>query len=149
MTDFEFNGTTVYDARPGEEFAKLPCDQAQMLRFHDALLSGDYPQGTGLLLTAMGGYCCLGVATDLAVKDGIGRWDQRSFTGDNVTFESEILPWQVAARLGLVNDNRLILGWRDDGEEVTGVWLNDEGATFAEIAGRIKTMYLDPEPVTS
>lgn len=37
----------------------------------DALRSGDYDQGQGLLREVDGGYCCLGVLCDLAVKNGI------------------------------------------------------------------------------
>lgn len=36
-----------------------------------ALRSGEYKQATGVLKNKEGGYCCLGVLTDLAIKDGV------------------------------------------------------------------------------
>lgn len=39
-----------------------------------ALRSGEYRQVSGML-HGFGGYCCLGVASDLAIKDGVGSWE--------------------------------------------------------------------------
>jgi hypothetical protein len=42
-----------------------------------ALRSGEYPQGKGQL-NYDNTYCCLGVACDIAVKEGMGRWQKGS-----------------------------------------------------------------------
>lgn len=46
-----------------------------------ALRSGEYPQAYGALRT-IDGFCCLGVATDVAVKKGEGHWDGLTFLDD-------------------------------------------------------------------
>jgi hypothetical protein len=46
-------------------------------RWVEALRSGRYKQATGALKKE-DGYCCLGVACDLAAQDGVGKW-----LGDN------------------------------------------------------------------
>jgi hypothetical protein len=42
-----------------------------------ALRSGEYQQGKGQL-NCDNTYCCLGVACDIAVKEGMGRWQKGS-----------------------------------------------------------------------
>lgn len=46
-------------------------DQAFKERWIAALESGEYPKGVGALRTSNGGYCCLGVACELLVADGV------------------------------------------------------------------------------
>jgi len=60
-----------------------------------ALRSGEYKQGTRQLLRGDGSFCCLGVLTDLAVKDGVGDWDHDYYP------EASFLPQRVVKWAGL------------------------------------------------
>lgn len=54
------------------ELKLVPEIKAEWLR---RLRSGEYPQTRRGVLRAGGGYCCLGVLCDIAVCQGIARWD--------------------------------------------------------------------------
>ena len=100
-----------------------------------ALRSGDYPQGKQQL-RAPGGYCCLGVLSELAVKaealgppvyDAEHEW--WTYNGRNNYLPEAVMEW---SGLGDCNPEVWFRG------EFT--WLakiNDGGATFAEIADLI------------
>jgi hypothetical protein len=69
----------------------LPCHKANMRVLVDTLRSGYYPQGRNRLRQASRdgvttGWCCLGVACDLAAVAGAGSWLPPSV-------ESEGAPW--------------------------------------------------------
>jgi hypothetical protein len=49
------------------------CNKENMLKLVTALESGEYKQGHYRLRTE-DGWCCLGVASDLAAKEGVGTW---------------------------------------------------------------------------
>jgi hypothetical protein len=70
-------------------------------KFLDALRSGEYQQGHGQLCNNRRDtlrHCCLGVLTDLAVKEGVVQWTERNASGDlgimaaSGEFNSGILP---------------------------------------------------------
>lgn len=69
----------------------------------EALRSGEYQQGTKFLCKD-GKYCCLGVLCDLAVKEGIVKFDDmvepevRYFGGN-----CDVLPQAVQSWVGLKN----------------------------------------------
>lgn len=63
-----------------------------------ALRSGEYEQGKNCLKTADGKYCCLGVLTDLALKNDVID----SFEG-NLVLAVAVMDW-----VGLRNRNALI-----------------------------------------
>lgn len=85
------------------------------VRWTEALRSGEYSQTTNCLRDESG-YCCLGVLTDLAVKDGvIGPWELDSLDGqfsatyhDSEGFdcgEEAVLPPPVIEWAGLDSSN--------------------------------------------
>lgn len=51
-------------------------DPALKARWINALLSGDYKQGQGLLRDARNGHCCLGVLCDVLKDEVGGTWEQ-------------------------------------------------------------------------
>jgi hypothetical protein len=95
----------------------------------DALCSGEYKQTTSTLKDACG-FCCLGVLTDLAIKEGVfSGWDDSSVQRqrDAVEFApGEVCEWSgLKVKNGAVFDRSLSS-------------LNDTGYTFEEIAGVIQ-----------
>lgn len=119
-----------------------------------ALRSGEYSQGQSCLRSNSGEFCCLGVATDLAAKAGIGNW----VTDDNgemiggphpvmpgmavgfrengvKTIEYDTLPLSVAEWLGFskYNNNPYVCSYEDHLAS-----MNDSGYTFEQIADIIE-----------
>lgn len=110
-------------------------------RWTDALRSGEYPQ-TANCLRDNKGYCCLGVLTDLAIKDGvIEGWEQASpggefYVKENLDSPEEygepaILIDAVMAWAGLDSKNPLV---RFEGGFANLSDVNDSGHNFYEIA---------------
>jgi hypothetical protein len=103
----------------------------------EALRSGDYAQTTGVLRDESG-YCCLGVACEIAVQHGVIEPPQGhkavagrifyNFDGSDATLPDSVREW-----LGLWADDGSIY---NDGESLTK--MNDNGKTFAEIAAVIE-----------
>lgn len=92
-----------------------------------------YMQGTGTLCKIKDGetyHCCLGVLTDLAVRDGVGEWVG---DGDNLQFQHgettdhEVLPTAVQEWAGLREENPVMV--LDDGTEMSLIDLNDGGSS--------------------
>ena len=120
-------------------------------RWIKALESGEYQQGIRALkmknVTVQGkactSFCCLGVLADLVKSEIPGaRWGdtpideqgQVEFIGPNDT-EGGVLPWDVMRLVGLTDPNPNVT----HGDKIVSLaGLNDEGATFAEIATIIK-----------
>lgn len=117
----------------------------------DALESGEYTQGVGALATKDGGNCCLGVLCELAVKAGVlseedvKAPDYFSYTAsktykDSVNYPPhEVAEWAfntngVPGNASIYNPRVAIPG----SSSITLSELNDDGATFAEIANYIK-----------
>lgn len=112
-----------------------------------ALRSEEYPQ-TDSCLKDDKGFCCLGVLTDLAIKDGIlGDWfqlddDTNSWavtsTEDGISWdETAILPHQVAQWAGLESRNPMILP-PDEEYHCPISDPNDSGVPFSKIADIIE-----------
>lgn len=99
-----------------------------------ALRSGEYVQGKDWLRPTETTWCCLGVACDVAVKHGVGRWDGH----DRMSYVSRddpkasVLPVWLAVYL-----HRGDLGGRKGTEECLS-GLNDDGVSFDVIAGVIE-----------
>jgi hypothetical protein len=91
-----------------------------------ALRSGKYKQTKGVLKDSIG-YCCLGVASELAVQQGIIKKFRHSDTG--------LMP-KVQKWLGLSGDygefNKSIIKNGDFFDSLAG--LNDKGSSFKKIA---------------
>lgn len=97
-----------------------------------ALRSGKYKQISGQLKTTEG-HCCLGVLCEVA---GV-TWDQRGTTFgviQNGSYrEDAILPTEVRERAGLPNNA--------PNSYLRLSEMNDDGATFAELADYIEANY--------
>jgi hypothetical protein len=116
----------------------------------NALRSGEYRQGKNRLCTvSLNGtksFCCLGVLSDLAVKEGACVWSKRRHAqmaegiGDDLHHLSDaVIEWaglqQLSAEQIKLNDLVAAI----DGPTKTYVsCLNDTGRTFTEIADVIE-----------
>jgi len=98
----------------------------------EALRNGEYKQGTGCL-KARDQFCCLGVLSDLAVKHGIGRWDGLERFTDGSEERSGRLARSVM-QWAKVKDSEGAI----DSPPSRLTMLNDNGATFLEIADLIE-----------
>lgn len=123
----------------------------------DALRSGEYEQGEGVLAED-GRYCCLGVLCEVAIKDGVplkrvdqGEHYMSTLYGVGINLESHILPSVVTDWAGLNSDNPLVsvVVFAGDEEDID-VWLtynegmslaefNDNYGTFEDIADQIES----------
>lgn len=118
----------------------------------EALRSGEYQQGRERLKSPDSNprYCCLGVLCDLAVKEGVARWDDSVVIDEHVAIDAAgrrawaELPFGVAVWAGVVDSGGDPDGnpWVDDpahdGERNTLASLNDSGVSFREIADIIE-----------
>ena len=114
----------------------------------EALRSGSYQQGTGVLRDAENSFCCLGVLCDLYVKEHPERsWEARldalDFEDDielTTTYaldcETDLLPERVKLWAELEDDNPAV----KDGSVLTRLTvLNDEaGRSFPALADLIE-----------
>lgn len=101
----------------------------------EALRSGEYKQGKGFL-TIDGKYCCLGVACELAVADGVPVTVQKGFT---TVYDgtSVLLPESVQKWLGLSVDNGSYVAGNHRQTDLAK--RNDDGVKFARIADIIES----------
>lgn len=104
-----------------------------------ALRSGDYPQTQGCLRDD-NGYCCLGVLTDIAVKNKVIPEPDRY--GDRFRYfdgEGSLLPFKVTKWAGLDSPNPAVRVHLEDRERRQCLSeLNDEYMSFDEIADLIE-----------
>jgi hypothetical protein len=121
----------------------------------EALRSGKYQQTTGRLADR-NGFCCLGVACEVAIENGLRLRKKES--GDSVgTVEyndcAGELPDEVADWLGLYTEgddeeafHHLTdppLHTADHPKHSAVSWNDEENATFSQIADLIESAYLD------
>lgn len=101
-----------------------------------ALCSGEYKQGKHRLRSKDEEFCCLGVLTDLYLKEKGLDWDD---TPDNISYYS-----QAGMNAVITEDVRIWAGMRTAGGDRPNsrypalFSLNDTGYTFQEIAKVIK-----------
>jgi hypothetical protein len=116
----------------------------------DALKSGKYPQAKYRLTLlkkdqSLIGHCCLGVACELAIQDGV-QISIRTTDANLGEKEGEILAKEYEGNFGLLPtkvQKWLGLAYRAGGFGFSSLaQLNDSGKTFAEIAAVIES---DPE----
>lgn len=111
-----------------------------------ALRSGEYSQ-TSERLHQGDGFCCLGVLTDLYLKENNEEWkvvyeDKKIYGITNmwchvITSETQVLPDRVVEWAGL--DNRYPGVYvKEKGSYAELAALNDKGMTFNEIADLIE-----------
>lgn len=103
----------------------------------DALRSKKYQQGTGCLKQTKNQqdkFCCLGVLTDIAIKDGLKIIEQ---SGPRTTFNSftDYLPGEVQRWANMKTSNGT---FTKNNLTNTLAYLNDAGRTFDEIATLIE-----------
>lgn len=119
-----------------------------------ALRSGKYQQATGALRNE-DGFCCLGVFCDVYDSDKWKEptpkvdWEDESddeefkwmyaHEGDSYMYEAtEVLPIHIARIAGLEHQNPEV-PYGIDGEMKSLASINDNGASFSEIADLIET----------
>lgn len=128
-----------------------------MLRWVEALESGEYKQGVGSLRPTHDTYCCLGVATLLAEQDGVvppdGLFrDPFKYTRCVIDYNSKhqhtlwcledsVLSGPVCHWLGITEHNPVL-------ERDSAADLNDDGVPFAEIAAMLRARFLYSEDET-
>lgn len=104
-----------------------------------ALESGKYKQGTRQLRSEDNEYCCLGVASDLVCptkwrhqwENNQGPWGVHESDGN---FRTGYMARECRNEIGLTHDDERVLSH-----------MNDEGATFPEIAKYIRAMPTKPD----
>lgn len=116
----------------------------------EALRSGEYSQ-TQHALKNSGGFCCLGVLTDIYIKAVGGEWSSTSKEDGSMSFDGEctflhddVVKWAGVHKMNpllkveLVHLQKNIL--------ISAVNLNDRfGYTFAQIADAIDRTWPDSE----
>ena len=110
--------------------------------WHDALLSGEYPQGKGYL-NKNDKYCCLGVACEVAIKNGI-KLKKGSFNG-RISYNSSFYGWPIEIKRWLSYKKRGLID--EKGKHEHPIDLNDiKEYTFKQIAAAIKRTYPEHFP---
>ena len=128
-------------------------DQEFKARWVAALRSGEYEQGQGQLVADFGDgqkvFCCLGVACEVAVEDGLA---ERAVTRDGFhdgyadtegNEDNGAIPLTLAIQLGLTPSGSFSRPVYAGGRDHYGLdSLNDTaGWTFAQIADYIETNF--------
>lgn len=118
----------------------------------NGLRSGKYTQGSGQLHSQKGGFCCLGVACEVAIENGLELEKVETSNGFKYEYEFNYLPTKVRDWLGFDYDYQ---GDPTVGREtlanvgtnkIHAVRANDElNWTFAKIADSLEKMYLNDE----
>jgi hypothetical protein len=117
----------------------------------EALLSGNYEQGQGFLCRNAGNgsteWCCLGVLTDLAIKNGVDiDCETSNYDPDAYSFDSEsgMLPLSVMEWAGLETGNGeyVVNHLFDEGPLHESLAEdNDCGHTFEQLAATIEAYF--------
>ncbi len=99
--------------------------------WNKALRSGEYKQTDGALCDSRG-FCCLGVLTDLYIKEHNLEWERcgnsRRFDGNSSILTNLVMKWaKISSSEGWLKSNRKNLAE-----------MNDSGSTFLEIADIIE-----------
>lgn len=144
----------VTEFDPMDITPKYVTNKERIKLWVDALRSGKYKQ-TRKVLSDGEGYCCLGVACEVAYQNGLNisrvTSDTKTLlcndtpTGSAVQFDRETgyLPMTVADWYGLDSRNPWV---EYDGMSYTLIQLNDDGAfTFDDIADVIEKRFLPVE----
>lgn len=124
------------------------ANRENIRKWVDALRSGNYRQGVDTLKAVMSSdgvpsYCCLGVACELALHEGIVTQNIiRGHSGFGEERNTGSLPTEVQQWLGIYSDNPYI-----PGIDETLLCLNDVvQLDFLLIADLIEETYLDTQP---
>lgn len=112
--------------------------------WRDALLSGEYTQGIGSLHSpGTNTWCCLGVACDVARKNGVELTVTYEEDSDEERFDDEIafLPDKVAEWLGVDSCNPMLVDTTGFAWSATE-WNDGKTAEFPEIGKAIESTWL-------
>lgn len=125
-----------------------------------ALRSGEYSQTTGMLVEHDGdngdivGYCCLGVLCELAIKDGADveyyapkrhfydddredpYWVGAAYDGADALLPASVMAWS-----GVRTNDGGVNGQRGERGYISLSSMNDDGASFVELASFIEKHY--------
>jgi len=116
------------------------ANKENITKWVDALKSGEYEQTVGALRNEWG-YCCLGVACDVAIKNGLNVIVEE-VEGEDVSYDGSLayLPESVSGWLGLEEMPYALVA----NNERSLVCLNDSDLwTLDQIAQAIKETYLE------
>ncbi len=119
-------------------------NKENILKWAEDLESGKYPQAKGALNNEEG-LCCLGVACEGAIENGVPVSVVRTQSGVFYDGDRQVLPESVQDWLGMDSADPIVEFVADDGTET---WdslaiLNDDlGKTFPEIAAIIRENFL-------
>ena len=107
-------------------------------RFVEALRSNKYPQGMGRL-RGQDSFCCLGVLADLAVQDGLARWEESDLVVDGscfgTLFPGQLLSWACESNPANPNEDTDFPLSKNGPNKDSLARANDEdGMSFEEIA---------------
>lgn len=111
-------------------------------RWIPALESGRFPKGKGSL-NRDGKFCCLGVACELLVEDGLleksnSPYDLISYQSPNTrSWDSVVLPTAVASFIGITPWGSLSK-MTEDGNYITLTQVNDASDTFEPVIAEIR-----------
>ena len=106
-------------------------------RWVEALRSGQYSQIRGKLHRENEGYCCLGVLTDLYLKEMGRSWNDPTEAGP-LFIDEERLPREVCRWARIAEDLPSVLG-ENEWESWELAVMNDDGDSFEMIAHLIET----------
>lgn len=124
--------------------ARRKMDPTWKTKWVKALRSGDYEQGRGQLRNNQGGFCCLGVLTDLCIEEGVvdGRWLRHGYAPAGTEYPEEaVLPKDVAVAVEAeALMPRLEVGSNEGNLISRLIRDNDGDATFDQIADTIEAM---------
>lgn len=104
----------------------------------EALRSGKYKQGAGVLRDESGRFCVLGVLCDLYDPTGWSRGAIRTYTNPAPGFSyrglHDVLPMPVMEQAGIADQRGEL--WSLDGQSLAE--MNDAGKSFVELADIIE-----------
>lgn len=132
----------------------MPVNKDRVRLLVDALRSGEYEQGTGVLRTQDDTYCCVGVGCDVARKNGIGiDWTVSPandltwrFDGTGTIFSHRLMDWYGFEQRNAFDGDPEIAPLGPLNYSVTMIGANDtEKWTFEKIADALEKCYLDDE----
>lgn len=128
----------------------MPVDKERVRLLVDALRSGEYEQGEGVLRPEDDKYCCVGVGCDVARKNGIGiDWEPVaggwSFDGTQSIFSPRLMMW-YGFDYSTGGDPEIGVAKLAGGLRITMIGANDtEHWSFEEIAAALEASYLSDE----
>ncbi len=118
----------------------MPVNKKNIERWVIALRSGKYKQTRDVLHKVRGGYCCLGVACEVAIKNKIEV--EKIKAGKEYKYDqcSVSLPNSVSDWLGIESEDPLLFS--DRKKHSASYWNDSEKYSFKEIAKLIEYTFL-------